>query len=169
MIDTPHRDALGVSCFFLGEPLQGLSGQVVVLTLILMGFLLYKHRDRAGEFLRSFASFEGSPRSPAALPGASISLDFTRGRVLRLTSRLHAGLIAVELCFELWVRAATKGPPVWFFGGCALVCFAVGRSRRSVLPPREQEVHVQGVGGRSERSIHHVLRRRGRRLDRHGR
>ena len=46
----------------VGEPLQGLSGQVVVLTLILMGFLLYKHRDRAGEFLRSFASFEGSLR-----------------------------------------------------------------------------------------------------------
>jgi hypothetical protein len=46
----------------VGEPLQGLSGQVVVLTLIIMGFLLYKHRDRAGEFLRSFASFEGSPR-----------------------------------------------------------------------------------------------------------
>ena len=48
---------------FVGEPLQGLGGQVVVLTLILMGVLLYKHRDRAGEFLRSFASFEGSPRS----------------------------------------------------------------------------------------------------------
>ena len=46
----------------VGEPLHGLSGQVVVLTLILMGVLLYKHRDRAGEFLRSFASFEGSPR-----------------------------------------------------------------------------------------------------------
>ncbi len=40
---------------------QGLSGQVVVLTLILMGVLLYKHRDRAGEFLRSFVSFEGPP------------------------------------------------------------------------------------------------------------
>jgi hypothetical protein len=48
---------------FIEEPLQGLGGQVVVLTLILMGVLLYKHRDRAGEFLRSFASFEGSPRS----------------------------------------------------------------------------------------------------------
>jgi hypothetical protein len=47
----------------LGEPLQGLSGQVVVFTLILMGFLLYKHRDRAGEFLRSFTNFEGSPRN----------------------------------------------------------------------------------------------------------
>ena len=47
----------------LGEPLQGLSGQVVVLTLILMGVLLYKHRDRAGEFLRSFTNFEGSPRN----------------------------------------------------------------------------------------------------------
>ena len=46
--------------------LQGLSGQVIVLTFILMGILLYKcprkHRDRAGEFLRSFASFEGSLR-----------------------------------------------------------------------------------------------------------
>ena len=46
----------------LGEPPQRLSGQVVVLTLILMGVLLYKNRDRAGAFLRSFASFEGSPR-----------------------------------------------------------------------------------------------------------
>ena len=46
----------------LGAPPQRLSGQVVVLTLILMGVLLYKHRDHAGEFLRSFASFEGSPR-----------------------------------------------------------------------------------------------------------
>ena len=44
------------------SPLQELGGQVVVLTLILMGVLLYKHRDRAGEFLRSFASFEGSLR-----------------------------------------------------------------------------------------------------------
>ncbi len=32
---------------------------MVVLTLILMGVLLYKHRDRAAAFLRSFASFEG--------------------------------------------------------------------------------------------------------------
>ncbi len=40
----------------------GLIGQVVVLTLILMGVLLYKHRGHAGEFLRSFASFEGFPR-----------------------------------------------------------------------------------------------------------
>jgi hypothetical protein len=47
----------------LGEPLQGLSGQVVVFTLILLGVLLYKHRDRAGEFLRSFTNFEGSPRN----------------------------------------------------------------------------------------------------------
>ncbi len=68
-----------------------------MLTLILMGVLLYKHRDRAGEFLRSFASFEGSPRSQPALPG----------QMFRSTSRLHAGLLAVELCFELWVRAAT--------------------------------------------------------------
>jgi hypothetical protein len=54
----------------VGEPLQGrcsgLSGQVVVLTLVLMGVLVYKHRDRAGEFLRSFASFEGSPPGGAA-------------------------------------------------------------------------------------------------------
>ena len=49
------------ACYALRRGVQGLSGQVVVLTLILMGVLLYKHRDRAGEFLRSFASFEGSP------------------------------------------------------------------------------------------------------------
>jgi len=36
---------------------------VVVLTLIIMSVLLYKHRDRAREFLTSFASFEGSPRN----------------------------------------------------------------------------------------------------------
>jgi hypothetical protein len=45
------------------EPLQGLSVQVVMITLIIMGVLLYKNRDSAGEFLRSFASFEGSPRN----------------------------------------------------------------------------------------------------------
>ncbi len=58
--------------------LSGLSGQVVVLTLILMGVLLYKHRDRAGEFLRSFASFEGSLRKQpdGAAGGAIASLDF---------------------------------------------------------------------------------------------
>ena len=56
------RSMLGMSCV-IEEPLQGLSGQVVVFTLILMGFLLYKHRDRAGEFLRSFTNFEGSTRS----------------------------------------------------------------------------------------------------------
>jgi hypothetical protein len=63
--DAPRCDAqhaLSMSCV-IEEPLQGLGGQVVVLTLILMGVLLYKHRDRAGDFLRSFASFEGSPRS----------------------------------------------------------------------------------------------------------
>jgi hypothetical protein len=47
---------------FVGEPLQGLGGQVVVLTLILMSVLLYKHRDHAADFLRSFAAFEGFPR-----------------------------------------------------------------------------------------------------------
>jgi hypothetical protein len=57
----------------LGEPLQGLSGQVVVLTLILMGVLLYKQRDRAGEFLRSFVSFEGTLGSSSRV---SASLDF---------------------------------------------------------------------------------------------
>ena len=63
VINMPHCDARGRVVCLVGEPLQGLSGQVVVLTLILMGVLLYKHRDRAGEFLRSFASFEGSPRN----------------------------------------------------------------------------------------------------------
>ena len=48
-----------VRCVFVVEPLQELSGQVVVLTLILMSVLLYKHRDHAAEFLRSFAAFEG--------------------------------------------------------------------------------------------------------------
>jgi hypothetical protein len=58
----------------LGAPPQRLSGQVVVLTLILMGFLLYKHRDHAGEFLRSFASFEGFPRKKPG--GAAGNEDF---------------------------------------------------------------------------------------------
>ena len=63
----------------VGERLQGLSDQVVVLTLILMDVLLYKHRHRAGDFLRSFASFEGSLRKQpdGAAGGSYASLDFT--------------------------------------------------------------------------------------------
>ncbi len=34
-----------------------------MLTLILMGVLLYQNRDHAGAFLRSFTNFEGSPRN----------------------------------------------------------------------------------------------------------
>jgi hypothetical protein len=56
-----------------GAPPQRLSGQVVVLTLILMGVLLYKHRDHAGEFLRSFASFEGFPRKK---PGGAAGNEY---------------------------------------------------------------------------------------------
>jgi hypothetical protein len=115
----------------VGEPLQGLNGQVVVLTLILMGVLLYKHRDRAGEFLRSFVSFEGSPRSQPALPGASISLDFA---VACRSPRSRAVLRALGTGRHLR-PACCPAPPVRSLGGCGLVCFAVGHRGRSVFPP----------------------------------
>jgi hypothetical protein len=50
----------------------------MVLTLIIMSVLLYKHRDRAREFLLSFASFEGSPRNQP--DGAAGGEDFARLR-----------------------------------------------------------------------------------------
>ena len=53
-------DALGLSRVWRAT--ARLIGQVIVLTLILMGVLLYKNRDRAGAFLSSFANFEGSLR-----------------------------------------------------------------------------------------------------------
>ena len=155
VISTPHCDVLGVWRVSASHRSGG-----VVRWPCSLSFSWAPCCTRTGTALES---------SCARSRLSKVSHASSRERGLCLTSPLHAGLLAVELCFELWVWAATTGPPVWSLFGCALVCFAVGRSRRSAFPPGEQEVYVQGVGGRSERSIHHVLRRRGRRLDRHGR